>query len=121
MGRNAMRLHWSRGFLASIAGMALVGAPALAQLVDRTLAPNTANEGIAKSYEEQIGTGRGDVLTPDSSLFIIGRDPARAIRRGRQIFQRKFTRVQGNGPLEGDGAGAIDDTLIIGAGLADSC
>jgi hypothetical protein len=116
-----MRLHWSRGFLASIVGVVVVGAPALAQLVDRTLAPNTANEGIAKSYEEQIGAGRGSVLEPDSSLFIIGRDPARAIRRGRQIFQRKFTRVQGHGPLEGDGAGDINGTLIIGAGLADSC
>jgi hypothetical protein len=116
-----MRLHWSRGFLASIVGVVLVGAPALAQLVDRTLAPNLANEGIAKSYEEQIGAGRGSTLDPDSSLFIIGRDPARAIRRGRQIFQRKFTRLQGNGPLEGDGAGDINGTLIIGAGLADSC
>jgi hypothetical protein len=98
-----------------------VGAPALAQLVDRTLAPNTANEGIAKSYEQQIGAGRGDVMTPGSSAYIIARDPARAIRRGRQIFQRKFTRVQGQGPLEGDGAGDINNTLIIGAGLADSC
>jgi hypothetical protein len=116
-----MRLHWSRGFLASIVGLILVGAPALAQLVDRTKAPNTANEGIAKSYQEQIGTGRGSVLEPDSSLFIIGRDPARAIRRGRQIFQRKFTRVEGQGPLDGDGAGDINGTLSIGAGLADSC
>jgi hypothetical protein len=116
-----MRLQWSRGFLASIVALLLVGAPALAQLVDRTLAPNTANEGIAKSYEEQIGSGRGNLLDPDSSLFIIGRDPARAIRRGRQIFQRKFTRVQGQGPLEGDGSGDINNTLIIGAGLADSC
>ena len=59
--------------------------------------------------------------TPDSSLFIIHRDPARAISRGRQIFQRKFTRVQGQGPLTGDGSGDIHKDLIIGAGLADSC
>ena len=116
-----MRKQWSRGISVSIAASLLVGAPALAQLVDRNLAPNTANEGIAKSYEEQIGAGRGSVMVPDSSLFIIGRDPARAIRRGRQIFQRKFTRVQGQGPLEGDGSGDINNTLIIGAGLADSC
>ena len=44
-------------------------------------------------------------MTPDSSAFIIARDPFRAIRRGRQLFQRKFTRAQGQGPLVGDGAG----------------
>ena len=60
-------------------------------------------------------------MTPDSSLFIIARDPARAIRRGRQIFQRKFTRVQGQGPLTGDGTGDIETDHAIGAGLADSC
>lgn len=116
-----MHTRWLKGFFAPIGLSLAVGAPALAQLVDRTLAPNTANEGIAKSYEEQVGQGRGSLLTPDSSLFIIGRDPARAIRRGRQIFQRKFTRVQGQGPLEGDGSGDINGNLIIGAGLADSC
>src|SRR5262245_49459807 len=116
-----MRKQWLRGFSASIGVSLIVGAPALAQLVDRTLAPNTANEGIAKSYEEQIGAGRGSLTSPNSSLFIIGRDPARAIRRGRQIFQRKFTRVQGQGPLELDGSGDINNVLIIGAGLSDSC
>ena len=94
-----MRLHWSRGFLASIVGLILVGAPALAQLVDRTKAPNTANEGIAKSYEEQIGAGRGNVLHARtrrcSSSPAIPRAPSAA---GRQIFQRKFTRVAGPGP-----------------------
>ncbi|HET9317925.1 MAG TPA: di-heme oxidoredictase family protein [Vicinamibacteria bacterium] len=110
-----------RRFSASIGVSLLLGAPALAQLVDRTLAPNTANEGIAKSFEEQIGAGRGNVTTPDSSLFIINRDPARAIRRGRQIFQRKFTRVQGHGPVELDGVGDVNNVLAIGAGLSDSC
>jgi hypothetical protein len=116
-----MRKRWLRGFFVPVALMFVAGGPALAQLVDRNLAPNIANEGIAKSYEEQIGAGRGTVGTIDSSLFIIARDPARAIRRGRQIFQRKFTRVQGQGPLEGDGSGDINGNLIIGAGLADSC
>jgi hypothetical protein len=60
-------------------------------------------------------------MTPDSSLFIINRDPFRAIRRGRQLFQRKYTRAQGMGPLSGDGAGNIETTLAIGAGLVDSC
>ena len=45
----------------------------------------------------------------------------RAIRRGRQLFQRKYTRLQGIGPLSGDGSGNIETTLAIGAGLVDSC
>ncbi len=65
--------------------------------------------------------GRGDVMTPDSSCFIISRDPFRAIRRGRQLFQRKFTRAEGQGPNVGDGNGDINTTLAIGAGLTDSC
>jgi hypothetical protein len=72
----------------------LVTATALAQLPDKTRTPNVANEGINKSLTEQIGAGRGSLTTPGSSLFIINRDPFRAIRRGRQIFQRKFVRSQ---------------------------
>jgi hypothetical protein len=92
-----------------------------AQLVDKTLAPNAAGEGIAKSLAAQAGVGRGDDTTPGSSIFIIDRDPFRAIRRGRQLFQRKFTRGQGQGPVTGDGAGDINTNLAIGAGLVDSC
>src|SRR5215813_12794679 len=92
-----------------------------AQLVDNTLAPNTAKAGINKSLADEIGTGRGDVMTPYSSLFIINRDPFRSIRRGRQIFQRKFTREQGQGPNNGDGHGDINTIGGIGAGLSDSC
>jgi hypothetical protein len=92
-----------------------------AQQTDRTLAPNTAQAGIAKSLQQEIGAGRGDVLTPNSSVFIINRDPFRSIRRGRQLFQRKFTRVQGQGPNEGDGAGDLNTNDAIGAGLSDSC
>jgi Di-haem oxidoreductase, putative peroxidase len=106
---------------ASLGASALLGGAAVAQLIDRTLAPNAANEGIAKSLGEQIGAGRGDVYTPGSSAFIIARDPFRAIRRGRQLFQRKFTRAQGQGPLTGDGAGDVNTVLAIGAGLVDSC
>ena len=110
-----------RAFGVSVGLSCLLAPWALAQLPDRTVTPNVANEGIAKSYAEQVGVGRGNVKTPDSSLFIIARDPARAIRRGRQIFQRKFTRSQGQGPLDGDGHGDIETNLAIGAGLADSC
>jgi len=92
-----------------------------AQLVDQTTTPNLANEGIKKSLADQIGAGRGDLDTPGSSRYIIARDPFRAIRRGRQLFQRKFTREQGQGPVTGDASGDIASDLSIGAGLADSC
>lgn len=98
-----------------------IAAPASAQMIDRTLAPNAAGEGIAKSFQQQIGVGRGNLTTPNSSAYIIARDPFRAVRRGRQIFQRKFTLDQGHGPITGDGRGDIGTNLIIGAGLADSC
>ncbi|MBK7948480.1 MAG: thiol oxidoreductase-like protein [Deltaproteobacteria bacterium] len=102
---------------------AVLGTPgtASAQLIDRTQAPNAAGAGIAKSLEEQIGTGQGDALTPGSSIFLIQRDPARSIRRGRQLFQRKFSVHQGLGPRTGDGVGDIDHDGSIGAGFADSC
>jgi mono/diheme cytochrome c family protein len=99
----------------------LITIPALAQLIDTTKAPNIANEGIKKTLPQQIGAGRGDWMTSESSSFIIARDPFRAIRRGRQLFQRKFTRAEGQGPVTGDGAGDINSSLAIGAGLADSC
>src|SRR5213593_3860072 len=95
--------------------------PASAQLTDRTQAPNTARAGIVKSLQDEIGVGRGDSYTPGSSIFIINRDPFRSIRRGRQLFQRKFTREQGQGPNEGDCAGDIETNDAIGAGLSDSC
>jgi hypothetical protein len=100
---------------------AFVGAPVVAQLIDRTIAPNRSGDGIALSLDEQIGAGRGDWFTEDSSSFIINRDPFRAIRRGRQLFQRKFQFVRGQGPLTNDGVGDVESIRIIGAGLADSC
>ncbi len=104
-----------------VLGLGLSAATALAQMVDQSRAPNTAQAGIIKSLAQQIGAGRGNWMTPDSSSFIIARDPFRAVRRGRQLFQRKFTRTQGQGPNFGDGAGNIDKDIAIGAGLADSC
>ena len=101
--------------------LVLAAASSRGQLVDRTKAPNAAGEGIAKSLPEQTGAGRGDWTTPDSSSFIIARDPFRAIRRGRQLFQRKFSRSEGAGPGVGDGAGDIQANLAIGAGFGDSC
>jgi len=92
-----------------------------AQLTDVTQAPNPEAAGIQKSLEEQIGAGQGDVVTPDSSTYLIQRDPFRSIRRGRQLFQRKFTVEQGLGPITGDGAGDVAGDGSIGAGLMDSC
>jgi hypothetical protein len=116
-----------RGLSTTVAAMVWLSAVvwlstiADAQLTDITQTPNRANAGIQKSLEEQIGAGQGDVMTPDASLFIIQRDPFRAIRRGRQMFQRKFTAAQGAGPRVDDGVGDIETTTALGAGLADSC
>lgn len=99
----------------------LCSAPALAQLTDQTQTPNLEYAGIYKSLEDQIGAGVGDIMTPNSSAYIIARDPARAIRRGRQLFQRKFTLAQGFGPRTQDGVGDIDQVGAIGAGLIESC
>jgi len=67
---------------------------AFAQLIDNTQALNPINAGINKSLTLEIGVGHGDVMTPDSSVFIIKRDPFRAIGRGRQLFMRKFTQAK---------------------------
>ena len=95
------------------------------QLVDKTKAPNTSNDGISRPLigapsPSQIGEGRSG-SDWNTSLHTIGLDPFRAIRRGRQLFQRKFTRLEGQGPGSGDGFGNIDTDVAIGAGVADSC
>jgi hypothetical protein len=95
--------------------------PAWGQLTDQTQAPNVAKVGVAKSLQDETGGGRGDANTWNSSIFIIQRDPFRSIRRGRQLFQRKFTQLQGQGANEGDGSGDINTNGAIGAGLSDSC
>jgi hypothetical protein len=77
---------------------------------------------IAKTLDQQIGTGQGDVDTPGSSVYLIKRDPARSIRRGRQLFQRKFTAAEGQGPrVDFTASGDITENRSLGAGLADSC
>jgi hypothetical protein len=92
-----------------------------AQETDLTQTPNAEGAGIHKSFDQEVGAGRGDVMTPDSSAFIISRDPFRSIRRGREIFQRKFRRAQGQGPRVDDGIGPIAAEDRLGAGLSDSC
>jgi hypothetical protein len=111
--------HWLSLFM-SLLTMNL----AEAQSIDQTRAPNNMREGINKSLAEEIGPdwiGHGDWQTPGTSSFIIARDPFRAIRRGRQLFQRKFTREHGQGPLAQDGQGDANMVLALGAGLSDSC
>ncbi|MFO0981306.1 MAG: di-heme oxidoredictase family protein [Planctomycetota bacterium] len=103
-------------------GLVLFSAlPASAQLVDNTQSQNDLQAGIKKSLDQEYGAGRGDWMTPDSSSFLISRDPFRAIRRGRQLFQRKFIRAQGQGPRVNDGLGDLNTNLALGAGLSDSC
>jgi Di-haem oxidoreductase, putative peroxidase len=104
------------------------GRSAFAQLTDKTQT-TSVNAGINKSFADEANAalpddGRGDASTPGSSLFIIARDPFRAIRRGRQVFQRKFTRDQGQGPRVNDSStGNLNDPAQagLGAGLVDSC
>jgi hypothetical protein len=114
-------LHLTGTVCTGVLVAGLWATPASAQLVDRNFVPNAANEGITKSFNQQIGNGRGDANTPNTAAFIIARDPFRAVRRGRQLFQRKFTRQQGQGPMVGDGRGDVVGDQAIGAGLADSC
>ena len=110
-----------RGFFLVWLILLLIPAASWSQLIDNTQAPSNAKAGINKSLTDEIGAGRGDVMTPGSSIFIINRDPFRSVRRGRQLFQRKFTRAQGQGPNEGDGVGDLNTDNAIGAGLTDSC
>ncbi len=101
----------------------VVAVPAFAQLTDETQTfPSVPGGQIGKSLEEQIGAGQGDAFTPGSSIYLIRRDPARSIRRGRQLFQRKFTAAQGVGPrVNAEGTGDIRENRALGAGLSDSC
>jgi mono/diheme cytochrome c family protein len=116
-----MRKRAKQVCLSILAVSVLVAAPAVSQLIDKTRNPNTANDGIGKSLEQQIGPGRGDSWTLNSSSYIIQRDPFRSIRRGRQLFQRKFLRSDGMGPLTNDSIGDVETILAIGAGVSDSC
>lgn len=90
---------------------------------DTSQLPNPEGAGIKKTLAQQIGAGQGDSNTPDTSLYLIARDPFRAIRRGRQVFQRKFTMAQGFGPRVGDGSSdpTVPFTPAPAAGLSDSC
>ena len=105
----------------------LLSTHSAAQLLDQALVDENGNVDapggtIARSLNDQIGAGHGDELTPDSAVFLIKRDPARSIRRGRQLFQRKFSMAEGVGPrVNFASTGDITQMRALGAGLADSC
>lgn len=126
------KLHIRYTSLAALIGAASIAGGASAQLRDVTQNPDIlttpghpgASAGIGRSLADQAGPTpdtHGDVLTPNSSRYLISRDPARSIRRGRQIFQRKFTVAQGQAPLTDDGLGSCGADASRCAGLADSC
>jgi hypothetical protein len=124
----AGRLFAASAPAAAVLALMFTSGLVTAQESDIARTPNNGGFGIQKSLEEQIGPGRGDIFTPGSSRYLIARDPFRAIARGRQIFQRKFSLSEGLGPRTDDGVGNIgegeDDTLFDTgrvAGLADSC
>ena len=101
-----MTIHGLGRPLAVLVGSLILGAlagpaPAGGQMID---ADPGAQPGPGRHQQvsaEQVGAGRGNTMTPDSASFVINRDPFRAIRRGRQIFQRKFTRLQSAGTRRG--------------------
>jgi mono/diheme cytochrome c family protein len=105
------------------AALLAFGGDADAQLRDKkekmTLPQANAADGINKNLPETIGSGRGNLTTIGSSIYIINRDPARSIRRGRQLFQRKMLPTQGFSGR--DRAGNIHTDPSIGAGVVDSC
>jgi hypothetical protein len=118
------RIQTKGGQIASwVTACLLPAVLAHAQLTDMSqTTPNVPGGAIGKSLEQQIAAGQGDENTYGSSIYLIRRDPARSIRRGRQLFQRKFTLDQGLGPrVSPDSAGNIQDHPAFGAGLSDSC
>ncbi len=96
-------------------GVACISAsvPLAAQLIDRNKAPNTASEGISRPLigadPSEIGHGRTG-SDPNASWNVIPFDRFRAIRRARQLFQRKFTMTDG----QGAGGQSYDNPVLPG-------
>jgi hypothetical protein len=123
------RASVSIGLTAGLLGFLSAVPDAAAQEVDQVSGPNQVGVGAAKSLAEQIGAGPGNIDTFPTARYLIARDPARAIRRGRNLFQRKFKHMEGAGPRTNDGNGPPEQEdpsapifeNSVGAGLADSC
>ena len=97
---------------------------AWAQLMpcDKVYPPGTAPEGgcIERSLVDQIGGGHGTAV--GQSGWLIRRDPFRSVRRGRQLFQRKFSADEGFGPrVNASSSGDVRFMRALGAGMMDSC
>jgi hypothetical protein len=124
-----MTIHHRHAFLSVCGILALAAVPEHAgaqlnecALIDQLGLIDAPGGCIEKSLSQQIGPGQGDINTPGSSSYLVTRDPARAIRRGRQLFQRKFSLFEGLGPrVTNDSTGDIMETRRLGAGLSDSC
>jgi hypothetical protein len=124
-----MTSHHRHAFLTVCGIVALAGLPEEAgaqlnecELINQAGLIDAPGGCIEKPYKLQLGPGQGDVNTPGSSAYLIHRDPARAIRRGRQLFQRKFSLYEGLGPrVSLMSSGDILETRRLGAGLSDSC
>lgn len=124
-----MNNYYRHGLLAACGIFVLAAAPRDAgaqlnecELINQAGLIDAPGSCIEKSYKLQLGPGQGDASTPGSSTYLITRDPARAIRRGRQLFQRKFSLYEGLGPRVGPMSnGDIIETRRLGAGLSDSC
>jgi hypothetical protein len=89
-----------------------------------------AGSCIARSLADQVDLGHTDTIigTPGSgniqtgSIYLIKHDPARSVRRGRQLFQRKFSLNEGHGPrVNNSSTGDVTQMRALGAGLVDSC
>src|SRR5215470_7419347 len=80
---ESMAMQMRRLAAATSLCAALLPALGSAQLTDITqTGPTVPGGAIGKSIDQQIGAGRGDIYLPQSSQYIIARDPARAVRRG---------------------------------------
>ena len=124
-----MTIHHRHAFLTLFGILAFASWPeeagaqlnecALIGQLDQAIIPGGC---IARTLSQQIGPGQGDIMMPGSSAYLIKRDPARAIRRGRQLFQRKFSLFEGLGPrVNANASGDITEVRRLGAGLSDSC
>ena len=130
---QVMRNRWVHVFIAAFiivaAALVLRSGAVYAQLNDCELIDQNGSIDasaiggcIAKTLQLQIGAGHGDENTFASAVYLIKRDPARSIRRGRQLFQRKFSEAEGLGPRHNESStGDIVATRRLGAGLSDSC
>jgi hypothetical protein len=120
-----MPVHRLGGSALAAAALSLaIASASQAQLPDYSQigGRNVPGGQINKTLQESVGAGHGDEVTPGSAVYLIKRDPARSIRRGRQLFQRKFTLVQGLGPRQSpDSSGDIFQNRAFGAGIMDSC